>query len=104
MGAQIHEDRYGVVSVSLTPVSTAATTTAEQTLTVQGLTTDMFVGVNLPAATAYLGVAGVRVSAANTLAITFSNASSAGLTSASGIHKIYWFKPEVVGVTAVQPG
>ncbi len=104
MGVQIHEDRYGVVSVSLTPVSTAATTSAEQTFTVQGLTTDMYVGVNQPSATAYLGVGGVRVSAANTLAITFQNQSSAGLTSASGIHKVFWFKPEIVGVTAVQPG
>lgn len=90
--------------MSLTPVSTAATTSAEQTLTVQGLTTDMYVGVNLPSATAYLGVAGVRVSAANTLAITFTNQSSAGLTSASGIHKVYWFRPEIPGVTSVQPG
>ena len=90
--------------MSLTPVSTAATTTAEQTFTVTGLTTDMYVGLNQPAATAYLGVAGVRVSAADTLAVTFSNQSSAGLTSASGVHKIFWFKPEIVGVTAVQPG
>ena len=90
--------------MSLTPVSTAATTSAEQTFTVQGLTTDMFASVNLPSATAYLGVAGVRVSAANTLAVTFSNQSSAGLTSASGVHKVYWFRPEIAGVTAVQPG
>lgn len=104
MGVQIHEDRYGVVSPTLTPVSTAPTTSAEQTFTVQGLTTDMYVGVNLPSATAYLGVAGVRVSAANTLAVTFTNQSSAGLTSASGIHKVYWFLPEIKGVTQVQPG
>lgn len=103
MGAQIHEDRYGVVSVSLTPVSTAATLSAEQTFTVTGLTTDMFVSVNAPSATAYLGIAGVRVSAANTLAINFTNQSSAGLTSASGTHKVFWFKPEVSAST-VQPG
>lgn len=104
MGAQIHEDRYGIVSVSLTPVSTAATTTAEQTFTVTGLKTSMFVSINLPSATAYLGVAGARVSAADTLAVTFSNQSSAGLTSASGTHKVFWFDPEIKGVTAVQPG
>jgi len=103
MGVQIHEDRYGVVSATLTPVSTAAGTSAEQTLTVQGLTTDMFVSVNPPAATDYLGIAGVRVSAANTLAVTFTNQSSAGLTSASGIYKVYWFRPEVPGVAAIQP-
>ncbi len=94
MGAQIFEDRYGQINLSLTPVSTAATTSAEQTFTVPGLTTDMWVGVNLPSATAYLGIGGVRVSAANTLAVTFTNQSSAGLTSASGTHKVFWFKPE----------
>lgn len=94
MGAQIFEDRYGVVAVSLTPVSTAASSAVEQEFTVQGLTTDMFVNVNLPEATAYLAVGGARVSAANTLAVTFTNQSSAGLTSASGVHKVYWFKPE----------
>lgn len=103
MGVQLHEDRYGVVSVSLTPVSTAASTSAEQTFTVTGLTTDMHVSVNLPSATAYLGVGGARVSAADTLAITFQNQSSAGLTSASGTHKVFWFRPEVSGLTAVQP-
>jgi len=94
MGATIWEDRYGVVAATLTPVSTAAGTTAEQTFTVQGLLPTDFVSVNLPAATAYLGLVGARVSAANTLALTFSNQSSAGLTSASGVHRIYVHRAE----------
>ncbi len=87
-------DRYGVITQTLTPVSTAATTSAEQTFTVTGLTTDMGVLVNPPSEVAYLGIAGVRVSAKDTLAINYSNQSSAGLTSASGVYKITWFKPE----------
>lgn len=95
MGAQIFEDRYGVITQSLTPVSTAAgPITAAQTFTVQGLTTDMVVVVNPPSYTAYLGIAGASVSAENTLSVNFVNTSTAALTSASGTFKVYWFKPE----------
>ncbi len=87
-------DRWGVVTQTLTPVSTAAGVSAEQTFTVTGLTTDMTVMVNPPSEVAYLGIAGVRVSAASTLAVNYTNQSSAALTSASGIYKITWFKPE----------
>jgi len=58
---------------SLSPVSVAANTSAEQTFTVAGLTTADTVFVNKPTAQAGLGIVGVRVSAANTLAITFGN-------------------------------
>jgi hypothetical protein len=65
----------------LSPSAVAANTTAEQTFTVTGLvgTTSLAV-VNKPTAQAGLGIAGVRVSAANTLAITFSNDTSGSIT------------------------
>jgi hypothetical protein len=70
-----------VVSATLSPVIVAANTTAEQTFTVPGvLASDMLVEVNKPTAQAGLGIAGVRVSAANTIAITFSNNTAAGIT------------------------
>jgi hypothetical protein len=69
-----------VFSAALSPAQVAANTTAEQTFTVAGLAVADKVFVNKPAAQAGLGIVGCRVSAANTLAITFSNNTGAGIT------------------------
>jgi hypothetical protein len=66
-------------SQSLAPVSVAANTTAEQTFTVTGLVAGTPVWVNKPSPTGGLGVVGVRVSAANTLAITYGNVTAAAI-------------------------
>lgn len=65
---------------SIAPASVAANTTAEQTFTVTGLVAGSPVWVNKPSAQAGLGIVGVRVSAANTLAITFCNATATAIT------------------------
>jgi hypothetical protein len=77
-----------VYPVSLTPASVGAATTAEQTFTVTGLATNDKVFVNGPAPTAGTGIVGARVSAANTLAITFANVTAAALTPAAGTYTI----------------
>lgn len=65
---------FGVASVTLSPASVAANTTAEQTFTVPGVNaTDVCIDVTKPTAQAGLGIVGCRVSAANTVGITFSN-------------------------------
>ena len=72
-----------ITSVTLTPVSVAANTTAEQTFTVAGLTSGQPVIVNPTSNVSQLagvGIAGARVSATNTLALTFINATSAAIT------------------------
>jgi len=69
-----------VYAPSLTPAEVAANTTAEQTFTVTGLTTADKVFVNKPTAQAGLGIVGQRVSAANTLAITFANVTGSPIT------------------------
>lgn len=69
-----------LLAVALTPAQVAANTTAEQTFTVNGLLIGDFVEVNKPTTQAGLGVVNVRVSAANTLAIAFSNNTAAGIT------------------------
>lgn len=75
--------------VTISPVSVAANTTAEQTFTVAGLTTSDHVTVNKPTSQAGLGIAGVRVTAANTLGITFINATAAPIVpTASEVYKI----------------
>jgi len=73
-----------LLAIALTPAQVDANTTAEQTFTVNGLVIGDFVEVNKPTAQAGLGVVNVRVSAANTLAITFSNNTAAGITPTAG--------------------
>ena len=73
-----------MLGVPLTPAIVNANTTAEQTFIVNGLLVGDVVTVTKPTAQAGLGVVGVRVSAANTLAITFSNNTAAGITPTAG--------------------
>lgn len=80
--------KIAVYAPSLTPASVAAATSAEQTFTVNGLTTADKVVVNGPSVTAGTGIVGARVSAANTLAITFMNATAAALTPTAGTYNI----------------
>lgn len=87
----------GVASVSLSPAIVAANTTAEQTFTVAGLKAGDFVSVNKPTAQAGLSIAGCRVSADNTLAITFGNHTAAGITpTASETYKVAYARSESV--------
>lgn len=70
-----------VVSVALTPSAVSANTTAQQTFTVPGvLATDVVIAVEKPSHQAGLGVVGARVTAADTVGITFSNNTGAGIT------------------------
>lgn len=79
------------MSAALNPASVAANTTAEQTFTVAGLAAGTFVQVDPPSPTPGLGIAGVRVSAANTLAINFSNTTSAAIDPPLGTYTISYF-------------
>jgi len=77
-----------VYSTTLTPVAVAADTSAEQTFTVTGLVTGQCVVVNGPEPTAGTGIVNARVSAADTLALTFGNFTAASLTPTSGVYLI----------------
>lgn len=75
-----------VFSQTLTPVSVAALTTAEQTFTITGanaLVASSLVWVNKSSLTPGLAIVGVRVSAANTLAITYANMTTAAIVPPS---------------------
>jgi hypothetical protein len=76
--------KQSVISVTLTPAAIVLNTTAEQTFTVNGLLAGDFVSCNKPTAQAGLGIVGCRVSAANTLAITFSNNTGSSITPTAG--------------------
>jgi hypothetical protein len=77
-----------VYSQTITAASVAAATVAEQTFTVTGLTTADKVIVNAPANATATGIAGARVSAADTLAIRYVNPTAGSLTPAAGTHTI----------------
>lgn len=78
---------------NITPASVAANTTAEQTFTVTGLATSDKLVVNVVALMgAGLGLVGARVSAADTLALTFANVTAGALTPAAGVYPVLAFR------------
>lgn len=81
-----------VYSATIDPASVAAATSAEQTFTVTGLTTGDKVLVSKPTATAGLGIVNARVSAADTLALTFMNATAGAIDAASESYTILAFR------------
>lgn len=92
---------------TLTPTSVATLTTAEQTFTVTGLIAGSAVWVNKPSAQTGLGIVGARVSAANTLAVTFLNTTTGTLTPTAGeVYTVGNFQMPIDTTTAnswVQP-
>lgn len=94
-----------VYSQTLTPVAVAANTTAEQVFTVTGLVAGSPVWVNKPSAQSGLGIVGVRVSAANTLAINYGNSSAASITPTAETYTIGNFQLPVPDTSSavVQP-
>lgn len=92
---------FDLLEITLSPTSVANATSAEQTFTVQGLKLHDYVGVNKPSAQAGLGIVGSRVSAANTLAITFQNSTAATITpTASEVYSLIRMSPVTVPVPA----
>ena len=77
------------ITQSLAPASVAANTTAEQTFTVPGLAVGDYVHGNKPTFQAGLGTSGYRVSAANTLAITYVNATASPIVPATENYVIF---------------
>lgn len=74
-----------VYKKNLNPASVAANTTAEQTFTVTGLdaSRDVVLNVIKPTNTAGLSVVNARISADDTLAITFGNHTGSGVDAAA---------------------
>lgn len=81
-----------VYSQTITAASVAAATVAEQTFTVTGLTTADKVVVNPAAIANATGIAGARVSAADTLAVRFVNPTAGALTPTAGTWTIMAFR------------
>lgn len=77
---------------TINPASVAANTTAEQTFTVNGLLTTDFVIVSKPTHEAGLGIVNARVSAKNTLAITYMNNTGSAIDPASATYSLIAFR------------
>ncbi|HEY8879207.1 MAG TPA: hypothetical protein VIN03_16685 [Roseateles sp.] len=89
-----------MIGTTLSPAIVAANTTAEQTFTVTGLQVGDIITAYKPTAQAGLSLVGARVSAANTLALTFGNNTGAGITpTASEIYALNVIRllPQYVG-------
>lgn len=85
-----------VIGPTLTPASVAASTSAEQSFTIPGLATNDLLDINFNGTqTAGIGIVNVRVSAANTAAITFANSGTTTVTPASGQYLINVLQLEV---------
>lgn len=91
----------GVVSVVFDVASLSANTTEEQTVTVKGLKTTDFVAVSKPSHSTGAMAGSARVSAANTLAVTFMNATGSAIDPSSETYIVFWARAEGV-VTAVK--
>ncbi|MDQ3003180.1 MAG: hypothetical protein M3Y08_18205 [Fibrobacterota bacterium] len=70
-------------SITINPAAVATITTAEQSFTVPGLRVNDWVYLSKPTNTAGVGVVNCRVSAADTLAVTFVNPTAASVDAAS---------------------
>lgn len=90
-----------VVKAAWTPSSVATITTAEQTITVPGAVLGDAVSVTPPGHQA--GVAAVlgRVTAANTVGVTFVNPTAGSVTPTAGDYIFTLFRPES-GVAATK--
>lgn len=86
---------FTVYKPTLSPAAVAANTTAEQTFTVTGVAVgDIVMFPNKPTAQAGLGIVGARVSAANVVAITFSNNTAGSITpTAAEVYSIAVLRP-----------
>ena len=80
--------RTRTYSVTVDATNVGANTTSEQTFTVTGLGTTDIVYVNKPSHSAGLGIVNARVSAANTLAITYMNTTGAGIDPGSETYTV----------------
>jgi hypothetical protein len=84
-----------VLATTLSPSALGATTTSEQTFTVTGLQLGDFIDVAKPSHQPGIALGNARVSAANTLALEFTNLSGGTLTpTASETYFVGVTRPE----------
>jgi hypothetical protein len=85
----------GIYGLTISPASVAANTTAEQAFTLTGVLVGDVVSVTKPTLQAGLGIVNSRVSAANTIAITYANTTASPIVpTASELYSVELNRPE----------
>lgn len=81
--------KIDVFNVAINPDNISANSTAEQSVTITGVRTgDTVLSVSKPTHTTGLGIVNYRVSAADTVAITFMNNTASDIDASSETYKI----------------
>ena len=83
-----------VRDITVDLASVGANTSANTSVTVNGLRTSDFVWVNAPDMTAGLALANCKVTAANTLLVEAINTTAGAIDFASGTFKLLIVRPE----------
>lgn len=83
-----------VVQIAFDVTSVAVNTTAERTMTVPGVKLGDICFVNKPSLNAGLGICNVRVSAADTLAITYNNNTAGAIDPGSETYTVLVIRPD----------
>lgn len=81
--------RIKTYSVSFDPANIAANTVSRQTVTVTGVRTTDIINVNPPSLTSGLELIGWRITASDTVQLTFWNSTGAGINQAVGTYLIF---------------
>jgi hypothetical protein len=92
----------GIVTFTYDPASQATIDTDEDTVTVTGLRVGDFVIVNKPTHTDGVGLTDARVTAADTLSVTWVNPTAGAVDPASETYTLLWFRPDSTR-NSVQP-
>ena len=92
-----------MIDVVFNPASVATITTAEQTTTVVGLKVGDMVISQKPTNTAGVGVVNCRVSAADTLAVTFVNPTAGSVDAASETWRFLVIRPDPSTLLSIVP-
>jgi hypothetical protein len=96
-------DRLCISTLSINPASVGANTSAEQSFTLPGVQIgDVILDTIKPSLTAGLSLGSARVSAANTVAITFVNSTAAPIDAAAETYTLVILRPEKVIAGAAQ--
>lgn len=83
------------ITKTFDPASVSAATSAEQDVTVTGVKVgDVVLAVNKPTATAGVGIVNARVKAADTVSLTFMNATAGAVDPASETYTFVIGRPE----------
>lgn len=109
MGVQTREDRWATYDVSVAPAQVNANTTSEQTFTLRGLkaatvnasagvggTGGVILACSKPTHQAGLGIVNVRISANDTLAITYMNNTASPITPTTEVYRVHYHLSEMV--------